>query len=334
VETRLAEQRGASVRPLGARLTGWLRARGAWLIWGLLAVLVAAFAAHEDLGLGGAGTDVLFDSWLNGFLLWASAAACLFGALRERRGRVAWILVTIALACWAIGDTIWSIRFGPTRSGPLTSISDIFWLAWYPLVIAALALLVRDRVPTFELHRWIDGVAVMLLVTIPWVALFLQPVHVHSHASTLANVVDLAYPLGNAVVFGATLGVYALMGWRPGRMWLVFGLGLGVMGIADAIYAVQAFANHHDTSTTYDAAWAAGALLVAFASWEPHPGRLKPKEVYGWRAIALPLAAQAIAVGVQVYGLFHELPRGERALTLIVLVIAMVQIVLSRPRKS
>jgi hypothetical protein len=318
---------------LGAKLTGWVRARGTWLVWGLLAVLVGAYAAHENLGLGGAGTDELFDSWLNGILLWASAAACLVGALRERRGRAAWILVTVALGCWATGDTIWSIRFGPSGTGPLTSVSDIFWLAWYPLVLAALALLVRDRVPSFELHRWIDGVAVMLLVMIPWVALFLEPVESHSHASALANAVDFAYPLGNAMVFGATLGVYALMGWRPGRMWLVFGLGLGVMGIADAIYAVQALANHHHPSTTYDAAWAAGALLVAYASWQPHPGRLERREVFGWHAIALPLTAQALGVGVQIYGLFHELPRSERALTLVVLVIATVQVVVTRPRK-
>jgi hypothetical protein len=302
-----------------------------WLIWPLLAVLVLAYAAHQDLGLGGDGTDEFFNSWLNDGLLWASAAACLVGGLRGTRARAAWILAALALASWATGDTIWSIRFGPSGDGPLTSVSDVFWLVWYPLILAALALLVRDRVPAFELHRWIDGVAVMLLVTIPWVAVFLEPVHKHSHTSQFASAVDFAYPLGNAVVFGATLGVYALMAWRPGRMWLLLGLGLGAMGIADAIYAVQVLSHAHHPATTYSAAWTAGGLLVAYASWQPHPGRLKPREVIGWRAVALPLTAQAVALGVQVYGIFHELPRSERILTLIVLLIAMIQIVVTRP---
>ena len=83
----------------------------------------------------------------------------------------------------------------------------------------------RDRVPAFELHRWIDGVVVMLIVATPWVALFLEPVSEESSASALADVVDFAYPLGDAIVFGATLGVFALMGWRPGRMWLLLGSG-------------------------------------------------------------------------------------------------------------
>lgn len=296
-------------------------------------MLVAAYAAHEDLGLGGSGTDELFNQWLNDFLLWAAAAACLAGALRERRSRTAWLLVSAGLASWAIGDTIWSIRFGGDTNTPLNSISDIFWLAWYPLIIAALALLVRDRVPAFQLHRWVDGVAIMLIVSIPWVALFLQPVAEHSSASTLADAVDFAYPMGNAVVFGATLGVYALMAWRPGRMWLVLGLGLAVMGVADAIYSVQALGHSYHQAGVYDAAWAGGALLVAYASWEPHPGRLEPRQVTGWPAIALPLAAQGLAAAIQVYGFFYEIPRSERILTLIVLLIAMVQIVVTRPQR-
>jgi diguanylate cyclase len=298
----------------------------------VLAILVAAYAAHEDLGLGGPGTDAFFDQWLNGFLLWTAAAICLVGALRATRSRTAWVLVAAGLASWAIGDTIWSIRFGGASNPPLTSISDVFWLAWYPLVLAALALLVRDRVPAFELHRWIDGVAVMLVVSIPWVALFLAPVADHSSASPFAHAVDLAYPMGDAIVFGATLGVYALMAWRPGRMWLALGCGLAVMGVADAIYSVQALGHSYHQAGVYDAAWAGGALLVAYASWEPHPGRLEPREVRGWPAIALPLAAQGLAASIQIYGFFYEIPRSERILTLIVLLIAMVQIVVTRPR--
>jgi hypothetical protein len=309
-----------------------MRWPGIGLIWPLLGIAVLLYAAHEDLGLGGSGTDTFFKQWVNDGLLWAAAAGCLAGALRSTKSRVAWILVAVALASWAIGDTIWSVRFNDVTNPPLTSISDVFWLSWYPLVIAALALLVRDRVPAFELHRWIDGVVVMLIVATPWVALFLEPVSEHASASALADAVDFAYPLGDAVVFGATLGVFALMGWRPGRMWLILGLGLTATGVADAIYSVQALGHSFHQGGVYDAVWAGGAVLVAYAAWQPHPGRLEAREVTGWPAIALPLAAQALAAAIQVYGFFHEIPRSERVLTLIVLLIAMVQIVVTRPR--
>jgi hypothetical protein len=215
---------------------------------------------------------------------------------------------------------------------PATSISDVFWLAWYPLVVVALVLLVRERVAVFELHRWIDGVVVMLLVATPWVALFLEPVSVHSHASTLATVVAFAYPLGDAVLVGATLGAYALMLWRPGRMWLLLGFGLVLMGVADAVFSVQTLGHSYDHGRIYDAAWVAGALALAYAAWQTRPGELEPKVVKGWPAIALPLVAQFLAATIQVYGYFEEIHRIERVLTVIVLVIAMVQIVVTRPR--
>lgn len=302
-------------------------------MWFALAFLILAYVAHQDLGFDrGAGADDFFNRWVDVVVLWASAGACLGGALRARRSRAAWLFVTAGLASWAIGDTIWSVRFGHASVTPVTSISDVFWLAWYPVIIIGLALLVRDRVPRFELHRWIDGVVVMLLVATPWVALLLEPISEQSHASTLAHVVQFTYPLADAAVVGGTLGVYALMGWRPGRMWIVLGLGLAMMGVADAAYAAQVLVHSYDQSRVYDAVWLGGAVLVAFAAWEPHPGELEPREVTGWRAIALPLAAQVLAVGIQVYGFFHEIPRVERMLTVVVLLIAIVQIVVTRPR--
>jgi hypothetical protein len=104
---------------------------GIGLIWPLLAVLVVLYAAHEDLGLG-LGSDTLFKQWVNDGLLWAAAAGCFAGALRSTRSRTAWLLVALALASWAIGDSIWSVRFADSSNPPLTSISDVFWLAWYP----------------------------------------------------------------------------------------------------------------------------------------------------------------------------------------------------------
>lgn len=301
--------------------------------WLALAALVAAYLAHDVFGLGGSGADEFFDLWVNTALLWAAAAVCLAGALRTARGRVAWVLVAIALACWATGDTIWAIRYADSTTDPILTISDFFWLAWYPLIVASLALLVRDRVPAFELHRWIDGVVVMLVVATPWVALFLQPVAEESGADALAEAVEFAYPLGDMVMVGAALGVCALLAWRPGRMWLLFGLGLAVIGISDAVYAVQSLEQAYRPGVTTDAVWAIGALLIAWASWQPHPGRLEVREMTGWPAIALPLAAQVLAVGIQAYGYFHELPKSERVLTIAVLLIAIVQIVITRPPK-
>lgn len=302
------------------------------LLWAIVFPLVAVYAAHRAFGLGGSSSHDLFDRWLNDGLLWIAAIACLFGALRQTRGRAAWLLVALALASWATGDTIWSIRFGDATAAPPTSISDVFWLAWYPLVVVALVLLVRDRVAGFDLHRWIDGIAVMLIVATPWVGLFLEPVTEHARISTLARALDFTYPLADAILVGAAIGVFALQAWRPSRMWVTLGIALLAMGISDALYSLQAAGSVHD-HTVYDVGWVGGACLVAFAAWEPHPGRLEPRPVTGFSAIVLPVTAQLLAAAIQMYAFFYEIPRSERIMTVIVLLIATLQIVLARPRK-
>ena len=50
------------------------------------------------------------------------------------------------------------------------------------------------------------------------------------------------------------------------------------------------------------------------------------------RAVALALFAQALAIGIQIYAIFREVGKSERIVTIVVLVVASVQIILTRPR--
>ena len=299
------------------------------IVWVGLIVVAIVLAIHGVTNAGGQAAHDVLENWVSDAAVWTVAIMCLVAAARARHNRAAWLLVATALVLWAIGDTLWSLRGDPDA---VTSISDVFWLAWYPLIVAALVLLVRDRVPGFELHRWIDGVVVMLVVATPWVALFLQPAAEHSSANTLADAVDFAYPLGDVVVVGATLGVLALMGWRAGPMWTALCAGFATLALADAIYSVDVLGHSYNAETSFDAVWLAGAMLVAYAAWLPHPGKLEPVRVTGWRAVALPLAAQAFAIIVQLISIFVAVPPSASILTIVVLLIAMVQIVITRPR--
>jgi hypothetical protein len=294
-----------------------------------LVAVVLGLAVHGVVGLGGQGIHTVLDAWVTCGGELVAAGLCLLGALRSERNRTAWLLVALAILLWAVGDVIWSAQGDPEAS---TSISDVLWLAWYPLIVAALVLLVRERVPGFELHRWIDGIVVMLVIVTPWVALFLEPAAQNSRASDVVDAVDFAYPLGDAIVVGAALGVVALMGWRAGNMWTTLVVGFAALGLADAVYSVDALGHTYSSDTVFDALWLGGLLVIAYAAWMPRPARLEPVDVYGWRAIALPLAAQMFAITLQVIGLFVDVPPAERVLTIVVLLIAVVQIVVSRPR--
>jgi hypothetical protein len=302
------------------------------LVWIVLGLLVVGEAVHELLNAGGA--SAFFDEWLPDAVVVVAAAICLARAAQEPRGRPAWLAFGLGLACWSAGSVLWSLRYGSNPNPPYPTISDVLWLLWYPFTGVGVALLIRLRVTRFELHRWIDGVAVMLIVLAGGFALVLQSVAEQTGQRDFATVVDFSYPVLDMILVGSILGVFGLMAWRPGRVWLWLGLGCVVMAVADAVFAVQE-ARGIASGNGYTFVWTAGAVMIAYAAWVPPPPiQLTPSKMVGWRAIALPLAVQLLAVCVQIYLLAAglEVSIADRILTVAVLLIASLQIVVSRPR--
>ena len=301
----------------------------AWALWPVVAALAGLEVLH-DIGVIGGGR-ALFEDWIHDVVLIGAAGLCLAHATEARRNRSASLAFGAGLACWAAGDVWWTLFYERDGNPPVPSVADALWLAWYPLTALGLALLIRRGIASFHLHRWMDGIAVMLIVLTPCVALFLAPAAEESGRGTLATIVVLSYPVLDALVIGGVLGVYGLLDWHVNRAWLFLGLGCGLMAMGDGLFAVQQ-ARASAVDAGYDFTWSIGALLIALAVWQAVDVPTTSSESIGWRAIVLPLAAQAIAAAIQVYGLFHELGATERLVTLLVLLVAMVQIVVSRPR--
>ena len=138
----------------------------------------------------------------------------------------------------------------------------------------------------------------------------------------------------DVVIMGSIVGVYGLLGWRPDRMWILIGAGILMTTIADAAFAVQEARGVADV-TTYDFVWTLGAILIAYAAWVRAPaGRVEAERPTGLRAVALPLVAQAMAAGIQIYALFEPIGKSERIGTVAVLVVSSVQLILTRPRSQ
>jgi hypothetical protein len=301
-----------------------------WLVLGVLTVLEAL----NDL-FGFAGPQWLYDNWLHNVILGLCAILVLARAAYEPIARPAWLAFGTALLLWFVGSAAWAVAYGGQAHVPYPSFADVLWLAWYPLVAIGMGFLIRVRVPRFELHRWMDGIAVTLLVLAAGFALVIQPATEHKTVGVLAAFVAFAYPVLDVLLIGAVLGVYGLLGWKPDTMWLLIGLAIVSTSVADAIFAVQeARATAVVSGDRYDFVWTAGALLIALAAWATAPDAGADQEaVTGMRAVALALFAQALAIGIQLYAVFREVGRSERVVTIVVLVVASVQIILTRPRR-
>ena len=264
-----------------------------------------------------------------------AACVCLARPLYIARGRHAWLAFGIGLACWSAGSLLWTALYGSNPNPPYPTASDALWLLWYPFTALGVALLIRLRVTRFELHRWIDGVAAMLIVLAGGFALVLQSVAEHTGQQEFATIVDFSYPVLDMLLVGAILGVFGLMSWRPGKVWTLLGFGCVIIAVADAVSAVQEARGTVAAGNGYTFIWTAGAVLIAYAAWTPPAlAREAPKEMVGLRAVALPLTVQLLAALIQIYLLLsgREVSVADRVVTIAVLLIASLQIVVSRPR--
>ena len=300
--------------------------------WVVLGILVALEAAKELLGIS--GPPSLYESWFPDTVIGVAGVLVLVRAGREPRARSAWLVIGLALLSWCIANVSWSLVYGARPRPPYPTFADGLWLLWYPLLAAGIIFLIRLHVRPFVLHRWLDGLAVILVVLAAGVVLVIQP-HAHDlSGGALAATVGFSYPVLDVLLIGAILGVYGLLGWRPDRVWLLLGLGILATAVADATFAVQQ-ARGVVPNSRYAFAWALGAVLIAYAAWvrAPAPSR-EVEHVVGLRAVALPLIAKALAIGIQIYAFFRPVNETERLITVLVLVVSSVQIFITRPRAA
>jgi hypothetical protein len=316
------------------RLRSWAVPVPVLALGGVLVVGVVLEAIHEiRVHPGASPAGPFFDDWLHDFLILTSAGVCAAGATRHTRDARAWTFMAIALLCIGMGEITWDLLYThvDAASIPYPSLADAFDLASYPLFFAGLILIVRRRVPVIELHRWLDGIVIVLVVIAPMVALVLDPVLRQAPPDLIGQIVTLAYPFGDLVLLGTLLGALPMMSWRIDASWLLLGAGLLCLTIGDAAYAAAALDDAYHNGPV-DFLWSAGSVAIAWAAWFPNAETRPPAEVFGWRAILLPLGAQLFAVGTQVLAYFVPLPPSERLLTIAILAIGAAQIIISRPR--
>ena len=193
--------------------------------------------------------------------------------------------------------------------------------------------LIRVHVPRFELHRWMDGIAVTLVALAAGFALVVQPAAEHKTVGVLATLVAFSYPVLDVLLIGAVLGVYGLLAWRPDTMWILVGLAVPVPPSPMQCLPSRKprpVLSCQQTVMTLFGQWECSSLRSLRGTRSPD-AQTKREDVTGMRAVALALFAEALAIGIQIYAVFG-VGKSERIVTIVVLLVASVQIILTRPR--
>jgi diguanylate cyclase (GGDEF)-like protein len=306
------------------------RTRASVLFGGLVGLcLLAAFTAHAAIGFGGDGAEKLFGTWIYDALMLTSAAACLLRAALLRRERLTWTLLGAGLLLWTGGEIYYAAVLAGAESVPIPSLADAGYLGFYPLAYAALIALLRERIGSFPVARWLDGLIVGSAVASLAAALALGPiVDASNEGSTLAVATNLAYPIADLTLLTLVMTAAAFTGWRIGRSWAVLGAGFLLLAVSDGVYLLESAQGSYVEGGLLDAAWPLGALLLAAAAWID-PGGAPRSSPRAARVIAIPAAAALVAIGVQAAEQVIDLPTIAVALSLFTLLAVVVRLVLS-----
>ncbi len=291
------------------------------LLTAVLAVALAAEALHGVLGFGGAGLDAFMRDQLYLALETAGALICCARVVRRPEHRLAWGCIAASLVCWTAGDAAYLLLPAPL---PYPSVADVLYLAFYPLCIAGMALLLTQRRDRIAARLWVDGAIAGLAVAAGTIALSFGTIVQTTHGTTAETAVNLAYPLADLVAIGFVLTAFGTQAWRPGRGWMLLGLGVLLTAVADTIYLYQDALGSFSDGSLVDSMWPAALLCCGWAAWQPWPeGAVEHR--FGRQTFALPTLFSAVSIGVLCYGQLASIPAPATVLATVSLLLASLR---------
>jgi diguanylate cyclase (GGDEF)-like protein len=259
---------------------------------------------HDWVGIGGAGLDTVINGVVYDSVVVCAGLACLIRARWGGPERSAWIAIGASILAWAAGEIWWTLFIEGNADAPYPSPADIGYLAFYPLAILGLYLLVRARAGELDKRLWMDGVVAALGTGALGAAFLVEFVADHTEGSTLEVATTLAYPFGDVVLVALIVGIIALTRWRPGRTWTLLLGGLAVMAVADVAFTLQTYEATVPGGDWVEPIYLLSAVLLGAEVWQPEADRILPDARFdGWREMVVPgiVAAAMIALVVLQY---------------------------------
>ncbi len=281
------------------------------LLWVLSLAATAAFAVLVTIHAGNGRGWTAFEDLSETLAAVIAGLACASRARRDSRedsleGRSgqrvwrAWRLLAFAFGAWAVGHVVWSIYevgLGITPKRP--SIIDGALLTSSVLVVGGLMSMVST--PAGRLSH-LRGAAEGLLIAvgcflISWCAV-IAAVFASSGSSTSGQIVNLAYPVLDAVALSGVLFVAV-----RGKGNLPAGLGLLALGITCLAISDSAFWYRNALRPSLgrvspiDIGWVAGFLVITIAAAQrPRTGGWTPRPVVARMMPGLPTLPAALGI--------------------------------------
>jgi signal transduction histidine kinase len=290
----------------------------------MVAVVLANLVYLAGLLLPGDPASPVIDVGLSLAAQWLPAVVFWLVAARTRFARAEVVLAAAAVTSNAAGDTIYAIGMDASGVLPSPSLADVAYLLFYPLMLAALVVLVRRRSRRATNAAFLDaGLAVLGSAAV--LAVVLGPVlsDATSGATVLDGTIDALYPAFDIVLVAVVVGIGASPVLRMGPRWQSLVVGLLAITGADIAYALLDHEGAYADGTPLDVVWTAG--IACLALWVEGVDRAPADAAEPVRPSArlLPVPAVAVLAGLGVLLVATAVPVPPLALVLAASTVAL-----------
>jgi diguanylate cyclase len=302
--------------------------RTIWIVYGVLAAVLLAY-----LGLLIARpadeSSTLIDGWgVVAFNLLA-AGLCIARGLTRRNGRLVPLALGASVLSWALGDLALTIESLGGASPPTPSVADAFYLAFFPLAYVGIVLFIRGEVRRLTTPSWLDS-AIAALGAAAVCATFAFHSLLHSAGGGgLAVATNLAYPVGDLLLFALVIGSAAMLAGRSRAPWVLLATGMAVNAAGDTFNLFGSGIGATHLGVTVDGvAWPTAILLISMAMWVPR-GHADPLALQKPTGFLLPGLAALSSLVILAFGAFHHLDAIAVALASATLAVVGIRLSLS-----
>jgi signal transduction histidine kinase len=276
----------------------------------LILTVVANLVYLGALLLPGDPYSTLIDIWMSEVAQWVPAVVFWLVAVRTGFARWEVILAAAATTFNAAGDTFYTLAMDSDGNLPSPSLADLGYLGYYPLLMAALIVLVRRQSRTSTQSVVLDT-TLTVLGTSAVLAVILGPIFddATSGASLLNGAISALYPLFDLLIVAAIVGISASPVLRIGPRWQFLVLGLLFITGADIAYALLGHRDAYLVGTPLDAAWTVGiALTAVWVVGVARDGDARPRTISGASTLPVPAISILAGLGVLLFATQNAVP--------------------------
>ncbi|GGQ47729.1 GGDEF domain-containing protein [Couchioplanes azureus] len=237
--------------------------RAGRLWYGWLAVGCALIAGYAVLPQDHWVSWVYYD----GFVAVAVAAVVL-GVRHNRPARARlWYLFAAGEACWFGGELIFAYYY-LTGDDPYPSPADALFVAGYPLLIAAMFLLIRARRHGRDWAGLIDaGILTTALVMLAWTYV-IAPLTAATSMGLAERTVAMAYPAGDLMLLVMATRLFTTRGARTPSYWAL-SLALVLVTVGDSTFTSLVSLDENYLNLLSDVFWLGSFLAWSLAALHP-----------------------------------------------------------------